>query len=279
MLLVIFLLDDLPQKSKKEEPKKSKKHKNKDGESVKKSKKGKRDAKKSKKKKKRVSSSDSSDSSDSRSDSSSGSDSSDSDSDQYAGAFKKNKKADKKSKKKSKKSHKKKKVKSMNDMWGRHGTIKEEDRHAKAAEFFTWLYEVKNIDRSNLNHKEEREYFREYAEDYNTGTFPNEKYYNLAKWQASLPAKPEGAYLDDPTLTDEERVRLARRDRKDSANKQLEDARVQAMLDSMRQAKADKDSGYHDIVDRHMERIKPATFESLAKERRRRKRDDHVQED
>jgi hypothetical protein len=49
--------------------------------------------------------------------------------------------------------------------------------------FEIWLAEVKAIPSFNGSKHELMEYFKEYAEDFNTGTMPHEKYYNYDKWE------------------------------------------------------------------------------------------------
>lgn len=48
----------------------------------------------------------------------------------------------------------------------------------------SWLAEVKQRPQNTLSNREEKEMFKEYAEDFNTCTLPHKKYYNLAEWEA-----------------------------------------------------------------------------------------------
>ncbi|KAJ1548962.1 hypothetical protein HK405_012276 [Cladochytrium tenue] len=98
---------------------------------------------------------------------------------------KKKKKEDKKKKSKKSKSRKddsdgKLGYGSMNATYGSHGIITSTDMYAKEAEFRAWLMEVKKISPDSLNTKQ---YFSEYMEDFNTGSLPHEKYYNLDQWE------------------------------------------------------------------------------------------------
>ena len=52
-------------------------------------------------------------------------------------------------------------------------------RYSKQSEFYLWLREVKNIEPETLPVYAMTEHFETYAEDYNTVTFPDDKYYNL----------------------------------------------------------------------------------------------------
>ena len=147
--------------------------------------------------------------SDSDSDSSSASSSSSSD-------RKKSKKSRKKDKKDKKGKRSKKEKKSKKDakkhssdtkkpsgadanpepMFGARGFIKETDKYEKEGEFRAWLGEVKKLDVESLQKWEEKELFKEYAEDYNTATLPHEKFYHLEKWSREEAARRT---REDPT--------------------------------------------------------------------------------
>ncbi|KAI9336619.1 hypothetical protein DFJ73DRAFT_850056 [Zopfochytrium polystomum] len=107
---------------------------------------------------------------------------------------KKSKSKDDDRKKKKKSKNKSKKIKrdrdsldtraksgSMNSTYGSHGIITNTDIYSKEAEFRAWLMEVKKISPDALNTKQ---YFAEYMEDYNTGSLPHEKFYNLDHWES-----------------------------------------------------------------------------------------------
>ena len=66
--------------------------------------------------------------------------------------------------------------------FGARGVIRETDKNEKEPEFRAWLEEVKRVNLESVTKHEEREYFKEYAEDYNTNTLPGEKFYNLDRW-------------------------------------------------------------------------------------------------
>lgn len=101
----------------------------------------------------------------------------------------KKKKHKSKSKSKKEKKHKKKhkKHKSVAEKvkeFGAYGILHTEDRYSKQSEFYLWLREVKNIEPETLPVYAMTEHFETYAEDYNTVTFPDDKYYNLEAWYA-----------------------------------------------------------------------------------------------
>ena len=55
-------------------------------------------------------------------------------------------------------------------------------RYEKQEEFYAWLSEVKGVPMDQCGQRELKEHFSTYCEDYNTATFPDEKYYNLRTW-------------------------------------------------------------------------------------------------
>lgn len=57
--------------------------------------------------------------------------------------------------------------------FGKYGYIREADMHAKQNEFVVWATEVKGANVELMGRAEEKELFREYMEDYNTGTLPH----------------------------------------------------------------------------------------------------------
>ncbi len=78
------------------------------------------------------------------------------------------------------------------DQYGRYGIIREADLATKVSEFQQWATEVKKVNIEALPKWEEKELFAEFMEDYNTGTLPHKKYYDLmayAQQQAMKAAK------------------------------------------------------------------------------------------
>jgi len=80
--------------------------------------------------------------------------------------------------------------------FGAHGILRATDLESKRPEFTAWAAEVKGVDVEALPGRRgggvERELFSEFAEDFNTGTLPAPKFYDLAAWQASGSRKEEG---------------------------------------------------------------------------------------
>ena len=78
------------------------------------------------------------------------------------------------------------------DQYGKYGIIRESDLGSKISEFQQWATEVKKVNIEALAKWEEKELFAEFMEDYNTGTLPHRKYYDLmiyAQQQAMKAAK------------------------------------------------------------------------------------------
>lgn len=70
--------------------------------------------------------------------------------------------------------------------FGRFGVIRESDADGKRSEFLMWALDVKKVDVEALAKWEEKELFKEFVEDFNTGTLPDRKYYDLAAYEMAL---------------------------------------------------------------------------------------------
>ena len=88
--------------------------------------------------------------------------------------------------------------------FGARGVIRETDKNEKEPEFRAWLEEVKRVNLESVTKHEEREYFKEYAEDYNTNTLPGEKFYDLDRWTKAESARRAAAAAGETEA--EERV-------------------------------------------------------------------------
>ena len=80
------------------------------------------------------------------------------------------------------------------DEYGQHGIIREADMATKFSEFQQWAIDVKKANVEALPKWEEKEMFAEYMEDFNTGTLPHKKYYDLDAYarQKALKAAKKG---------------------------------------------------------------------------------------
>mmetsp|Transcript_26641 Transcript_26641/g.55064 ORF Transcript_26641/g.55064 Transcript_26641/m.55064 type:complete len:230 (-) Transcript_26641:661-1350(-) len=68
-------------------------------------------------------------------------------------------------------------------VFGKYGLIKLSDLPQKQRSFEVWLEEVKGVGGFNGPKWELQNYFKEFAEDYNTATMPHKKYYDYEKWE------------------------------------------------------------------------------------------------
>lgn len=129
------------------------------------------------------------------------------------------------------------------ESFGKYGIVKPEDQWAKQPEFFAWLAECKERDPETLAKWEERELFKEFAEDFNTATLPHVKFYNLQRWHSAQAAadaeagdRNEG--VNFATLEeDRKRELLAERERaKDAGTRELiNHMRLTGKLDGLRE--------------------------------------------
>ena len=141
----------------------------------------------------------------------------------------------------------KKRTKEPEEAFGRFGLVRGEDLWSKQPEFNSWLQEVKHRNPESLPKWEEKELFKEFAEEHNTASFPHEKYYNLDKWhakEAAEAARSGGtveAAVDFSKMEEDRRRELeAERGRsKDAAQaKLLEHMRLMGKLDGLREQQA-----------------------------------------
>ena len=87
--------------------------------------------------------------------------------------------------------------------------------YSKEDEFRAWLQDIKHISPEVLSNRDQKEYFSEFAEDFNTVTLPSEKYYNLAKYEAdelsqSMSQKSKSRQVVDLSK-DEENMKMERK--------------------------------------------------------------------
>lgn len=105
--------------------------------------------------------------------------------------------------KKRKRAKRENKEKEKPAAFGARGVIRETDKNEKEPEFRAWLEEVKRVNLESVTKHEEREYFKEYAEDYNTNTLPGEKFYNLDRWAVAEAARRAAADAAGETRAEE----------------------------------------------------------------------------
>lgn len=67
--------------------------------------------------------------------------------------------------------------------------LRESDAAAKRPEFMAWALDVKKADVESLARWEERDLFKEFMEEFNTGSLPHRKYYDLDAYARQKRAK------------------------------------------------------------------------------------------
>jgi len=99
--------------------------------------------------------------------------------------------------------------------FGARGILRAGDLEARRPEFTAWAAEVKGVDVDALPGRRgggvERELFAEFAEDFNTGTLPDDKYYDLGAWAAKGGGKKAGGGGGNATAQTDEAAAAAAR--------------------------------------------------------------------
>eukprot|EP00656_Telonema_subtile_P029488 TRINITY_DN32618_c0_g1_i2.p1 TRINITY_DN32618_c0_g1~~TRINITY_DN32618_c0_g1_i2.p1 ORF type:complete len:276 (-),score=77.67 TRINITY_DN32618_c0_g1_i2:44-871(-) len=162
---------------------------------------------------------------------------------------KKDKKKSKKKKDKKKKDKKRGPEKSMSqriaqakkssasDLFGMYGHVGQGDFYKKQLEFEVYVREVMKDEPTCMGKREETEAWKSYCEDYNTATFPSEKFYDLAKWeymQRLEEHRRKQAEDADPDFVrqdfnDEEAIRLQQKKEDEKAKHMRTAAELMAM--------------------------------------------------
>jgi len=105
--------------------------------------------------------------------------------------------------------------------FGRFGLIREENFHSKKREFEAYMDEVHGVvNVLSMPKREMMGHYRTFMEDFNTATMPNEKYYNIERWEMDAyhqaqAFKQQGLVADGSvrTVFDDEAERNAERRR------------------------------------------------------------------
>uniref|UniRef100_A0A061QX57 Nucleic acid binding n=1 Tax=Tetraselmis sp. GSL018 TaxID=582737 RepID=A0A061QX57_9CHLO len=122
------------------------------------------------------------------------------------------------------------KTAALTEQYGKYGIIKESDYESKRGDFQLWATEVKKVQLELLPKREERDLFRTYMEDFNTGTLPHKKYYDNDAYQRAkaLKAAQKGGKRrhGEKTQFDDEEER--RREAAQRRAEELEERRRQA---------------------------------------------------
>ena len=89
--------------------------------------------------------------------------------------------------------------------FGKYGIIRESDYRTSAKirrSFEIWLEEIKGIPQgSNVAKNELINYFKDYAEDFNTATLPHEKFYDYDRWEADEYERKKNDVMKDGKST------------------------------------------------------------------------------
>lgn len=139
--------------------------------------------------------------------------------------------------KKHRKERSKKKVKregsqdelALTAQYGRYGIIRDADISSKHSEFALWATDTQRIDVELLPKLEEKELFKTYMEDYNTGTLPHKKYYDHEAYEAQRAAKA----AKKRTALDKEKTAF---NDEEERKKELAAQRAQEAEDRLREA-------------------------------------------
>ncbi|CAD8061031.1 unnamed protein product [Paramecium primaurelia] len=148
--------------------------------------------------------------------------------DKHGSSSKKNKKDKKEKKEKHKKKDKKQKKEGQKqkqqkkNQWGKYGTISNTDMYLKREEFLMWLSDVKMLNIEAITPQEEKKFFEEYVECYNTATFPSKKFYNFKFWfeKEQLKEHLQQAEIEMLTFDDEKEKQKEQQEQKELIKKQ-----------------------------------------------------------
>ena len=121
--------------------------------------------------------------------------------------------------------------------YGKYGIIRETDMSEKRPEFMLWAIERRKVDVESMSRAQEKDLFKLYMEDYNTGTLAHRKYYNLAAYEASKRARHGREHAGERTVFDDEAER--RREIEQEREKEKARRMKQAYEDIQKGGKAD----------------------------------------
>ena len=154
---------------------------------------------------------------------------------------KKKKKEKKKAKKKEKKAKKPKLGACDQNEFGKYGVVRESDYFRKRREFEAWCVEVKKLPAFTGSKRELMELFNEFAEDYNTATMPDDKYYDLERWELEeYERRKRGERKAGGEMTafdDEAQVEAARRREREARDRANEEADARSAAARMGEGK------------------------------------------
>lgn len=83
----------------------------------------------------------------------------------------------------------------LGGQWGKYGIISESDIFNKEPEFRAWLVEERKMNPERMSKDQNKKEFARFIEDYNTATFPNEKFYNIEAYERRMDAMRAGEFV------------------------------------------------------------------------------------
>ncbi|KAJ8297159.1 hypothetical protein OF846_000395 [Rhodotorula toruloides] len=125
--------------------------------------------------------------------------------------------------------------------WGKHGILTEADIYTKSDEFHAWLIGEKMLNPETLSKAKEKEIFKQFMEDYNTGTLPNEKYYDIKQYEQRMTAVRMGETVEKSDsydfMKDLEAAKSSQRRSAAASSEQLMD---RSRLEELRKLQTDR---------------------------------------
>lgn len=114
--------------------------------------------------------------------------------------------------------------------WGKYGIIKDDrpDLSRYEDEFQAWMSDVKGIGAAGLPRWELEEHWKTFVEDFNTGTLPDKKYYDLKKWMVKEAERRKATGEDERTTFDDEEA--LRRERAEAARRREQEVSRDTLL-------------------------------------------------
>lgn len=96
--------------------------------------------------------------------------------------------------------------------WGKYGIVRDDqpDGSRYEHEFQAWMSDVKGLGAAGVARWELDEYWKTFCEDFNTGTLPGKKYYDLRKWTAEQARDGPSRRQERTSFDDEEEMRRER---------------------------------------------------------------------
>lgn len=113
--------------------------------------------------------------------------------------------------------------------WGKYGIIRDDAPEGSRyePEFQAWMSEVKGLGAAGVAKWELEEYWKTFCEDFNTGTLPDKKYYDLRKWTAEQARDAPSRKQERTVFDDEEEMR---RERAEMARKREQEVTKETLL-------------------------------------------------